>query len=271
MLPVVSLILILICLAIILSIVLKKFPALAILNVSNMPAEKEAKFKEQLLRQKVERDLSHVSGIVGKLWLFLGKRYARFLEKTQGELKKAKQSYRLSVALPYAEKQKRIKELKRAVEEYLKKEDWALTEEKLIEIITLDQKNLNAFFQLAELYDDQKKWPEARQTYEYALKLARQYHDDETIMGELTLPEIYFSLARVEKEAGNPGSALENVREALDLEPNNPRFLDLILDLSIIKKDKELAKESWEKLTAVNPENNKLGEWQEKIAALEDN
>jgi tetratricopeptide (TPR) repeat protein len=102
-------------------------------------------------------------------------------------------------------------------------------------------------------------------------KLARQHHDDETIMGELTLSEIYFSLSRVEKEGDNLDAALENIREALDLEPNNPRFLDLILDLSIIKKDKELATESWEKLTAVNPENNKLGEWREKIAALEDN
>jgi hypothetical protein len=161
MLTIVSLILIIICLAVILSIVLKKFPALAILNVANMPAEKEAKFKEQLLRQKVERDLSRVGGFLGRLWLFFAKRYARFLERTHSELKKTKQSYRLGIILPFAEKQKRIRELKRAVEEYFKKEDFILVEEKLIEIISLDQKNLSAFFQLAGLYDDQKKWPKA--------------------------------------------------------------------------------------------------------------
>ena len=32
-----------------------------------------------------------------------------------------------------------------------------------------------------------------------------------------------------------------------------------------MRKDKELAQESLAKLAAVNPENNKLGEWQEKI------
>lgn len=254
---------------VILAIVLKKFPALAILNVDNMPAEKEAKFKEQLLRQKVERDLSRVSGVLGRIWLFFAKRYARFLEKTHQELRKAKRNYRLSAVLPYVEKQKRIKKLRLIVEESFQKEDFISAEEKLIEIISLDQKNLNAFFRLAGLYDGQKKWPEARQTYEYALKLARQYHDDETIMGDLTLSEIYFSLARVEKEGDNLEAALDNIHEALDLEPNNPRFLDLILDLSIMKKDSDLAKDSWGKLAQANPENNKLGEWREKIEALD--
>jgi len=270
MLTIVSFILIIICLALILSIVLKKFPALAILNVADMPAEKEAKFKEQLLRQKVERDLSRVGGTLGRVWLFLANRWARFLERTHSELKKTKQSYRLGLVLPYAEKQKRIKELKLNVEETLKKEDLATTEEKLIEIISLDQKNLNAFFRLAGLYADERKWPEARQTYKYALKLARQHRDDETVMNELSLPEIYFSLARMEKDCDNLDAALENTREALDLEPNNPRFLDLILDLSIMKKDKALAQETWQKLAAVNPENNKLAAWQEQIEGIEE-
>ena len=127
---------------------------------------------------------------------------------------------------------------------------------------------LCANFKLASLYDEQKKWSEARQTYEYALKLARQHKDDETIMAELTLQEIYFSLAWVERESGDLEAALENIREALDLEPNSPRYLDLILDLSIMKKDKELALISLEKLAAVNPENQKIEEWRNTIDKL---
>ena len=81
--------------------------------------------------------------------------------------------------------------------------------------------------------------------------------------------EIYFSLAWVEKEIGDIDAALENIREALELEGNSPRFLDLILDLSIMKKDKELASVYLEKLASVNPENNKISDWQEKINSLE--
>ena len=87
-------------------------------------------------------------------------------------------------------------------------------------------------------------------------------------MAELTLQEIYFSLAWVEREVGDLDAALENIREALDLEPNSPRYLDLILDLSIMKKDKDLALASLEKLTSVNPENNKLSDWKDKVDSL---
>jgi len=64
--------------------------------------------------------------------------------------------------------------------------------------------------------------------------------------------------------------ALEYNRLALDAEPNNPRYLDLILDLSIMRKDKKLALESWEKLAAANPDNNKLADLRSKIDSLDD-
>jgi Tfp pilus assembly protein PilF len=164
------------------------------------------------------------------------------------------------------EKQKRIRSLVLQAKEAVKKEDRAAAEEKLLEVISLDRKNLTAFAQLAALYAGQKKWPEARETYEYALKLAK--HKERTDLGESVLQEIYFALAGVEKEAEDLAAALENIREALELEPNSPRYLDLIIDLSIMRKDKDLAQEYLAKLAAVNPDNQKLGEWQEKIEKL---
>lgn len=267
---IISLILIGLCLVIILAIVLKKFPALAILDVSSMADAKEAKFKEQLIKARVERDVAKLSGRLGRIWLWLSRSLARFLDSSQKALKKIKLSYRAGEKIPWPEKNKRIKELFVASEEALKKEAYNEAEEKLVEIISLDQKNLLAFCRLAALYDQLKKLPEARQTYEYALKLARVRQGDRPVAEGLSLAEIYFSLAGVEKAADDLGAARENLREALDLEPNNPRYLDLILDLSIMEKDKVAAQEYFKKLAAVNPENNKLAAWQEEIARLED-
>lgn len=265
---IISLILIGLCLIVILAIILKKFPALAILDINNMPGEKEAKFKDQIIKQKVERDLARVGGRVARVWLFISRKVSDFLQSSQAQLKKVKLSYKTAAKISHVEKQKIIKDLFVAYADLLKKENYNEAEEKLVEIVSLDQKNISAFFKLGALYDEQKKWSEARQTYQYALKLARQYQDDETIMAELTIQEIYFSLAWVERESDDLEAALENIREALELEPNSPRFLDLILDLSIIKKDKDLAIESLEKLATVNPENNKLSDWKEKIENL---
>ncbi|MFA5024518.1 MAG: hypothetical protein WC523_06225 [Patescibacteria group bacterium] len=270
MLTVISLILIGLCLVIILAIIVKKFPALAILDVNNMAGEKEAKFKDQLIKARVERDLVKVSGGLARIWLFLSKRLSAFLTSSQKTLKKIKLNYKVGAKIPWPEKAKRIKELFIAADDLLRKESYNEAEEKLVEIISLDQKNLSAFFKLAALYAELKKWPEAQQTYRYALKLAKQYSDDKSIMAEITVQKIYFSLAEVERENENFDAALENIREALDLEPNNPRFLDLILDLSIIKKDKELARRHLAKLATVNPGNQKLGEWEEKIERLKD-
>jgi len=265
MLIIISWILIIIALAVLLIIVVKKFPALAILNVSDLPGEKEAKFKDRIIKTRVQRDLAVVGGFFGRIWLFVTKRLAATLKERQAQLKKIRTNYRASLKMSWLDKQKKIRELSALAKEALKKEDESGSEEKLLEIVSLDQKNLEAFFELGSLYERQKKWPEARETYEYALKLARQPREESGISGDITAQEIYFSLSGVEKETDDLAAALENIREALELEPNNPRYLDLILDLSIMRKDKELAQESWEKLASVNPENQKLAEWQAKI------
>jgi tetratricopeptide (TPR) repeat protein len=153
-------------------------------------------------------------------------------------------------------------------DDLLNKADLSGAEEKLLEAISFDQKNCLAFFKLAAVYEEDRKWPEARQTYEYALKLAKQCQKQEEELSDIAIQEIYFCLAFVAKETSDLESALENVREALECEPNNPRYLDLILDLSIMKKDKELAQLSLAKLAEVNPDNQKLSEWQEKVSNL---
>jgi len=268
MLTTISIILISVCLIIIIVIVVKKFPAMAILDVSNMPGERETKFKDEIIKARISRDISRVSGPIANFLLFSSKRISSFLDFYHNYFKKIKLTYKTNVKIPWPEKQKKIQELLLAAEDYLKKELLEKAEEKLVEIISLDSKNLNAFSKLAALYEDLKKFPEARQTYHYALKLARQHQHEKEIMGELSLQEIYFDLAWLEKEAGDLKTSLDNVREALDLEPNNPRYLDLILDLSIIMKDKEQAQEYLLKLAEVNPENQKLAEIQREIDLL---
>jgi len=265
---IISWILIILALIIILMVIFRKFPVLAILDVANIPGQKEAKFKKRIMEKRVARDLARWSGWLGRIWLFFNKHFSAFLKSRQEQLQKIKISYQSRLKMPWPEKQKRLKQLLIAAEDLLRKENLEEAEKKLVAIISLDQKNLAAFFKLGDLYAKQKKWPEARETLIYALKLARQNKDEEEAPPGLTLSELHFYLAEVEKEVENTAAALENIREALESEPNNPRYLDLIIDLSIMIKDKNLAEEYWQKLAAVNPENQKLGEWQESIEKL---
>ena len=270
--PIFSWILIIICALVILAIIIKKFPALALLDVNSIPGEKEARFKDQIIQQKVERDISRVSGLVARAYLALSRYIGRLFHTTQAQLKKLQISYKSTAKISQSERESLINSLLASSDDLLKKENVDEAEEKLLEVISLDQKNCLAFFKLASLYEDEKKWLEARQTYEHALKLAKQCEKEEEGLTDLTIQEIYFSLAYVEKETGDLEAALENIREALEREPNSPRYLDLILDLSIMKKDKGLAWTYFNKMSTINPENNKLQTWREQIMALgEDN
>jgi tetratricopeptide (TPR) repeat protein len=270
MVIIISLILIFISLFIILAIVIKKFPALAILDVNNISKEKEAKFKDMIIENKIERDLAKWSGIFGRFFLRLNFYFSKIIEKAHENLKKMKFNYTTLEKLPYQKKRKRLKHLILIAKELIKAESFNKAEDKLVEIISLDQKNLWAFFELGGVYEELRKYPEARQTYNYSLKLARQAQKEDGDLIDVNPQEIYFSLALLEKKAGNIEAAYDNILEALELEPNSPRYLDLILDLSIIKKDKLLAWRYLDKLTKANPENKKLSERRLEIEKIED-
>jgi hypothetical protein len=101
MLTSISLILVVLCLIIILTVIIRKFPALAVLNVTNIPGEKEAKFKEQIIKARIERDLSRWSGFFGRIWLFVSQRLAAALKSQQAQLKKIRINYKAEAKTPW--------------------------------------------------------------------------------------------------------------------------------------------------------------------------
>lgn len=246
---------------IVLSIVLKKFPALAILDVDNIPGQKENEFKEKIMKARLERDLAHFGKFFIKIKKFLDK-HLRVFENLYARLKNLAEHHRRSQKLSWPEKQARLQELLSRAEVDFKEENFSEAENKLIEVIRLDNQNLAAFIELGDVYFSSKKYHEAKQTFEYALKLAL------SLKAKNEKPEINFRLAEINQVLPDLDAALDYIREALELVPNNPRYLDLLLELSIMKKDKNSAQEAWNKLEAVNPENNKLAAWKEKIENL---
>ena len=64
-------------------------------------------------------------------------------------------------------------------------------------------------------------------------------------------------------------AARDNLQEAINISPNNPRYLDSILNLCIIEKDQSAACKYYAKLAEANPENQKLEEIKKQIDELE--
>ena len=268
--------------AIIIVIVVRKFAVLANLDVDTIPAEREARVKEQIIGNRLKRTYFKYFHRVGRIFTPVG----------QSAVKGSKWIYKKLVEFKNSYDQEESKEqggesvvakLKIDADELIKKELFDEAESKLIEIIGIDSKNVPAFKDLGKLYYDRKDYHEGRETLEHVIKLLEQDYDELKIAVEneeneeniaklekmkTQMSEIYFDLSLINKETESLDAAIKVINKALRLTPNNPRYLDIKLEISIMNKDKINALEAYNNLVEVNPDNTKLAEWKEQVEEL---
>ena len=289
---IIPLVLILISLSIITVIAARKFSALASLDIANIPAEKEARFKERIIGERLKRNLLKWKFRAAKIASPFLAVAAGFLKWAYNRLHELKEKYKKETAVSAQGLQERVDQLFAKIEEFKKEENWSGAEKALIEIIGLDNKNISAFKELGRVYFENKNYAEAKQTLEYILKLRE---DDEEVYESLAQiakekgdleeardgylksinidagrAQTYFDLAGVYEAMGNIVEAAANIEKALEIEPNNPRYLDMMLKISIIRKDKKRALTAYAKLAEANPDNHKLAEFKGEIEELKD-
>ena len=259
---IIPLVLILLGLLVIITIILRKFPALTALDVENMPEEKEARVKERIVSNRLKRNIVKFSSKFLKVWRFGSDKLTLLLKSGYEKLHELKDNYKLADSVKKGTQDDKIKELLKLANEQLNEEFYDKAEKTLIEVIGLNSKSLEAFELLGDLYFKTKKYNESLQTYEHVLKLMEESPDANKEA------EIYFVVSLINKEKENIEQGLKEIEKALAVMPNNPRYLDTKLELGIMKKDKELCQQTLEKLKEVNPDNNKLVELEETIENL---
>ncbi len=134
----------------------------------------------------------------------------------------------------------------------------------------MEPKNLSAFWQLAEVYSEGKRWSEARSTLEHALKLYRSLKWSYPDNPDITRQKLYFELALISENLDETPRAFDEIQEALELEPNNPRYLNLAAELALATEKISEAQGLIQRLKEVNPENAKLAELEELVASRQE-
>ena len=271
-------------------IVVRKFSVLANLDVASIPAEKEAKFKERIISNRLKRNIIKWSAKLGRFSVPIARGVGRFIKLNLRKLYQLKDDFQAKGEDQNLNVEQKTEQLFMQAEEFKKREDMASAENKYIEIIGLDSKNFKAFKELGRLYFEKKQYEEAKQTFEHVLKLKE---DDEDIHENLAQiarekgdlneardeylksinlnkrnAQTHFSLACVYKAIVKFPEAINSLKKALKIEPANPKYLDTMLEISIIVKDKALALDAYKKLFKTNPENNKIAEFKKQIDEL---
>lgn len=259
---IIPLIFILLALSIIIVIVIRKFSALATLDVENIPAEKEAKIKEKIISNRIKRNVIKWNSKLIKIFKKISEKISFISKLAYNKLHELKDDYKNEVILSAGNKIKKIEALFNESEELFNKGELEKAEKLLIDIIGIDSKNLKSFELLGNIYLKNRNYEEAEQTFKHILKLMEKSED----LSEIA--EIYFNISLVNQASESLEKALENIKNSLNIEPNNPRYLDSALELSIINKDKEFAFNTYEILAKVNPENHKLEDFKKQIDEL---
>lgn len=288
---VIGILLVLAGVALVWSVLVKKFPQLKLIDLSTMAKERHAELKARLMKDRFDRGIGAIAGKTADVTAKATGRMKGVYDRAYGSLKKleARMDGRKPAAkraLPPLDAAAALDAAQRALHEGRYDE----AEGAFIEILRRDGKNLEAYRGLADLYIDQKLHDQAAETLEFLLRLTG---DDGRALGRLgqveasrgnfhQAEERYLrsialtpdatayraDLGRVYLASGEARKSQEQFRMALQAEPHNPKYLDYFLEASILVGDPDSAQEALGALQEVNPENAKLEEFRARIEAM---
>lgn len=291
--------LIIIPLAAILIIIVRKFPQAALLNVENLPEVKVEKKKREVLRRRAVIGAERTRELWRKRWRpileklkKLQRRFRLYVGKVEARLRAERQGRREKPKPLSAAAKTNARSLVQEADSLRQADDREGAEKKYLAAIRLYPKNVDAYRGLAAVYLGEGQTEQARETYKFILqlnprdgetmvKLAELYEEEgdakaaiEYYQKAVLLDDHYAhrfaKLAQLLQKLGEHKTALEAARQAVELEPGNPKYLDSWAELCILSHHQAEAEEAYQKLRLVNPENQKLAVFRERIDGMVD-
>jgi len=294
-------ILIIIALAVIIFIIVRKFPQLTLLDVDSIPQVKMEKKKNEILRKKAEEvavENKKERQIKFQPWIQklrnIQLKFRQYVGEIERKILRQQEEKKKNVPVSRQERLELQQGVKMTVQEgnyALEQNDLDTAENKFIGAIKQDAKNTEAYLGLGEVYLKQKQWKEAEETLNFALQLdpentvvmlklaglyeesgnldaAVDYYQQSLMINDVN-PLTFVKIGELLLRLGKNEAALEAVKQAVAIEPQNPKYLDMLVENSVLCGDKKQAEEAFQELRMINPENNKLPALKEKINSLQ--
>lgn len=252
--------------------------------------------KEEILRKKVEEKMVGFGKRQEKFWrpLFqklkeaqlVFRKYVGRVQKIVLDSERKLKRRRVTTSEAKVEATALLKEAEAAVEQ----KDLELAEKKYIEAIRLDPKNQDAYFGLGNVYLEKSELEDAEEAFMYLTRLnsqhdgglvklaeiaeergniekAIEYYEKSLLVEDSKAPR-FIKIAELMLSIDKTDTAQEAVKQAVELETQNPKYLDMMVEVSIKCGDKESAEEAFQRLRMVNPENQKLDVFKERIGEM---
>lgn len=278
------------CLALIGFLVGRKIPLAARIQVEQVAGEQEARLKKRLIEDRLYRKISTVmvrlTSWVKPLFVSAKQEFHRWLSAIQTR----ERSLRVEEMRRRSDSSDSFVHVKPMIESMIASERYGDAEARLVEFIALNPKHVDAYKLLADVAIGKKDYVQAKEIYEFILKMDEKNKSAYSALGYLYSQDNqptearamyersvslkagdgsdYFALAKLYQATGENEKALDAVRKASELQPQNPKFLDKLAELAILLGRKVIAKNAYLKLKKANPENEKLSSIKEQIDTM---
>jgi tetratricopeptide (TPR) repeat protein len=293
--------LILICWGIIFAIIFKKFPQLAHLDVNNLPAEKEARRKKQIMSQRIDEQSKTLQKAwlkklepFRKMWKIFQLKFRVYVGRVE-RIWRHEQVKSFSESIPVEgneveKKENKFHILLQEAESASLAGDFEKAEELFIAAIKIDQSSPQAYRGLADTYFARGAMEEAEQTYLFLhhlnqeddrvlvklgdiaeskgnLEQAIEYYQQAVIAND-SASKNFFHLAELFLKIKQPQIAKEALVAAVEIEPKNAKYLDLLVEVAVLCHDKILATKTLNDLRLLNPANPRLETFKSNIERI---
>jgi tetratricopeptide (TPR) repeat protein len=168
---------------------------------------------------------------------------------------------------------------------------FADAERRFLEVLALDAHQPDAYKGIGQIYLKQKLYPQAKETYEFLVKMKKA--DDGTFSGLAEIAEIegnipqaeamrlkavqasprqafrHAELAQFYVEREQYDRAKDAITRAIDIEQSSPKYTELALDIAFARKDIKEARLTFDRLRLLSDDQSRFQTWREKLETLE--
>lgn len=289
-------------LATVVVVIARRFSALSLLDVTTIPGVKEETKKREFLRKKIEKQATETQRKRAEEWRPILEKlkgiqlaFRRYVGRVERMIAREKLRARRGYSAPEgdAPPSGTATELRGLLNDAafsLAEGNLEEAEKRYLAVIRLDAKHADAYLGLGDVYRRQGQTDEAKETYQFVaqldpnndiarMKLAelaeetgdtaeaiRQY--EQAVLLNDNIPSRFFKLSELLASLGEYQTAFEASRQAVELEPENPKYLDMLAEVGILSQNKDAARDAYERLRMVNPENQKLAVLKDKIERM---
>jgi len=257
---------------IILIIFIRKFPDLVLVDVDSIPEEREKQLKDKLLADRLHRRTTGFFGRFLLIFQVIGGFFGAILKSLKNKIQAWEHRYRFHYkpVMKDADMKDKVNVLLEKGGQLFDNDKYDESERVFLEVINLDKYNVEAYRGLGRLYYRLKEYQEAKEIFQFALKLCGENKKNVENVDDCDVAQLAYHLGLVCKALDDIRGSINYFKQALEKEENSPKYLDALLEMAIMAENKGLAQETFDKLKEVNPQNTKLDELQSQIDNLKD-